>query len=99
MSDDWKPGDLALCVNGVVNPEWSDAAHPQQGAVYTVTEVTRTAPANSMFPRGMGLFLAGLSCASLWGFAAQRFRKINPLTDEERRQALEDLKLPQVHHA
>jgi hypothetical protein len=101
--DDWKPGELALCVReGVI---WCGplTAHtgeyaPQKGYC---GEVVSTAP-SMMFdgepcPSGcMDLVFAdgraGLS---------QRFRRIPPLTDEERDEFLADLNVPvrEVRHA
>lgn len=90
MADDWKPGDLALCVRGGINS--------RAGRVYTVDDVIRP---------GEIRFAPDLQCTLLWNelclvFAelpiigrnacgASRFRKINPLSDEEREQFAADL--------
>jgi hypothetical protein len=85
MTDDWKPGDLALCVCG---GSWtpSEPFDPQPGAVLTVRAFDNT-------PGDPGLWFASLpSCES---YAAWAFRKINPLSIGEREEAMRDLKLPE----
>lgn len=91
---EWQPGDLALCVRASSR---NNVGRP--GAAYVVEHVVH---AGGTFngrnvvasPAGdtVGLFFEKHGCKN--PAAASRFRKINPLTDEERRQALEDLKLP-----
>lgn len=92
MADDWKPGDLALCVNNASNPKFG-ANELRVGATYVVTSVTPPAP-NPIFPRAPGLHVAGARTRSERGFSAYRFRKIKPLTDEEREQFVNELNTP-----
>lgn len=86
MSDDWKPGDLALCVK---RGQWSNNSGvvpflgPQAGQVFTV-ERPCLAPSGAL-----GLILEGVETPrhrngklAPWGI--QRFRKIHPLSIEER---------------
>lgn len=87
MADDWKPGDLALCVR----PELLASA----GGVYTVAEVFWDCGSTDT-TAGWGLIFSDLPATGNFdGYDAERFRKINPLTDEEREEALRDLKLPE----
>ena len=73
MSDDWKPGDLALCLK---MGSWEMLAGrpptcgmPQPGGIYTVVEII------SRPPFGMGLLLQGLADHH---FLSTRFRRIPP---------------------
>lgn len=82
MSDDWQPGDLALCVLGGYIAGLKGGEHPQGGRVYTVEAV------------GMAFFVGGRHLLALklidgpanydlsreW--AAYRFRKIRPHTPD-----------------
>lgn len=89
--DDWAPGDLALCVNGEQN--WI-CEHPvRTGCVYTVATAFMTMC-------GVGLTLEEVEHPMAKGYRASRFRKINPLTDEERDEFLADLNVPvrEVRH-
>lgn len=86
MSDDWKPGDLALCVRrdgGGFQP----LRFIDPGEVVTVAEA-----------RNGGWPAIGLSFEESRGFFtfydSRCFRKIKPLTDEEREQALRELRSP-----
>ena len=98
MSDDWKIGDLALCIKltpwkGVKSGK--DREGPKPGAVLTV--------------RDLSVSDAGLHCLHFdgfltpsgkkRGFASVRFRKIRPLTDEERNSFAADLGLPHLVEA
>jgi hypothetical protein len=84
MADDWKPGDLALCVK---RGRWTeDGDGPQSGAVNLVLGVDR-GPCGRIY-----LKLEGWPDCDR--YSAVRFRKIKPLTDEEREQALQELKEP-----
>ena len=81
MSNDWRPGDLALCVNDepprVVNGhlETPDPTPLRAGAVYTVLRVARDV-------RGYGyLGLAVHTTDSGW--FADRFRKLDPHAPDE----------------
>lgn len=92
MADDWQPGDLALCVK--VDEGHGARKYIRVGGVYTVTAI---APFRDCFGE-VGLSLDGIHPVAtseyLPFFAASRFRKINPLTDAEREEALRDLKAP-----
>lgn len=84
MSDDWKPGDLALCVLG--GParcfqgrlENTHGTQTARGALYTVRKVSPS----PYLPDALGVFVDGID----GGWFPDRFRKIKPLTDEEREQ-------------
>lgn len=88
--DDWQKGDLALCVK-------QDSTGPRLltvGAVYTVAGLNEDWVSDP--DPQLGLFLAEVvSRGPSWdGFDSRRFRKINPLTDEERDEFLADLNVP-----
>lgn len=92
MSDDWQPGDLALCV--------SEGVFSRAGAVYTVIDFVagggvkchRCGERNWLTDT---LLLVGITPeGSCSGGTASRFRKIKPLTDEEREHELADLPVP-----
>lgn len=97
MADDWQPGDLALCVGNENMPN----APVRVGAVYSVTDVEGpykfVGSARNWF--GVGLRLAGVRFErnAEWDHlvAALYFRKIKPLTDEERDEFLADIKTPE----
>lgn len=94
MSDDWKPGDLALCVNGQVGCE----PPLETGSVHTVAEVGWGISEHGEYQ--LILVLDGIPRIR-WGgrywdaHDAWRFRKIKPLTDEERNEALQELRTPE----
>lgn len=93
--DDWAVGDLALCVRGgklapaLPHPYGA----PVSGAIYKVDAVGSTS-------------FDGVDLPALWFanapknrngemvWSASRFRKIRPLTDEERESFLADLRVP-----
>ena len=86
-TDNWQPGDLALCVRGGPYLGSSmDREYPQSGQVFTVLgcveSTTRQDPSTSipflvLKDAPFNSFRVG--CA----WATFRFRKIHPLTDEE----------------
>jgi hypothetical protein len=103
MSADWQPGDLALCVNaGAMNGHGAFGAKVLRGgAIYTVVWIVPPA----LFADGsyeIGLVLAEVANpdpANTDGdFSPQRFRKIRPLTDEEREQFAADLNVREPAH-
>lgn len=88
MADDWQVGDLALCVasHGWVHVD--DQGHdkgfrPVGGGIYRVCTVHEAGRLYLMFDE-----------APLCGFNAICFRKIKPLTDEERVAFEADLRAP-----
>lgn len=94
MADDWQPGDLALCVKrgkwwfsgtGAIN----NATAMRAGQIHRVRRV-------GMSPNGwLTLWFDGFPGEKFMdGFGACRFRKIKPLTNKEREEALRDLKAP-----
>lgn len=91
MSDDWKPGDLALCVNDTPNP--FAPGDVRRGRIYTVSGLRLGSVRHALFgTSSLGLYLAEVRSGSNYGtFAARRFRKIKPLTDEEREQFAHEL--------
>lgn len=94
MADDWRKGDLALCVKrGKV---WMHATGgyggggPAFGQLVTVRRVGFWAPDSMVV-----LWLEGWPGEVFAdSFFCSRFRKIKPLTDEEREEALRELKEP-----
>lgn len=90
MADDWSAGDLALCVDTrerVINGRIACAGvHLRKGAIYTVHAIL---PQSSMGTPGPILHLRDGRRGGAW-----RFRKIKPLSDTEREEALRDLKAP-----
>lgn len=82
MADDWKPGDLALCV-------LSERDYLPAGSIHTVRTVMRSETGR------LGLTFEDVEPpAGKRGFLAIRFRKINPLTDDERDETWRDLLEP-----
>lgn len=102
MSENWMPGDLAQRLSPAEirsnlpagysgdNGGGTPAAF-RVGGLYLVDGVVDWGVAEA------GLIFAGKRSThrpSGGSWSSLGFRKINPLSDEERRQALEDLKLP-----
>lgn len=88
MSSDWQPGDLALCARAAGTPL-------KRGRLYTVAEVWIGGTVSHGFSHnweGVGLRFGFERSSVNW--CASRFRKINPLTDEEREQFTADLNEP-----
>jgi hypothetical protein len=86
MADDWQAGDLALCVALDAAPTALTV-----GRIYTVADLNL----DWLDSEGLGLFLVEVSAGDGWdGFKADRFRKIRPLTDEERDEFTTDLRTP-----
>ncbi len=88
MADDWKPGDLALCVSR--NPAYPPAV--EWGSLFMVQEVWQGVLNLNTGVLGKCFDLVGVT---RWGdncaYDPRRFRKIKPLTDEEREQFAADL--------
>jgi len=78
----WAKGDLALCVSSSFKALFGadPLKAPRRGGVYLVT-------GTELWNGDAYLFLGEVPHPALAAF----FRKINPLTDAERRQALADL--------
>ena len=98
MADDWKPGDLALCVRvGLIECEFSIHTGKDAPPPGSVEEVVAVGLARDTFGPHVGrpCGCVDLTFASGKGAVGQRCRKINPLTDEEREEAMRDLKLPE----
>lgn len=78
MSDDWAPGDLAVCVDAGRNPYNGRVATAlTEGAVYTVAAITRNVGSDG----SLGLVLVEARAtdeAFGFGFARYRFRKVRP---------------------
>lgn len=90
--DAWQAGDLALCVVGGKrhnNNPLPDHRYPKAGRIYTVETVGET---KFRQKQKLALWLVD-GPLNFWGkdwqaieeavWPAERFRKINPLTDEE----------------
>lgn len=91
MAEDWQVGDLALCVWGErrsmpIPPNWKS---PCKGGLYTVVKVTRGG-------HSLGLVLTDSHTDNPLGWLASCFRKIKPLTDEEREQFFAELNVREV---
>ena len=87
MSDDWQPGDLALCIK---QGAWARIGNngPKAGVLYTVRKVDY-GPIYKASPT-VRLYLEGWpgDCGA-HSFAAYRFRKIRPhKADEEDRETI-----------
>ena len=88
MSDDWQVGDLALCVDD--GPDKCDGRECDPaylhglriGRVFTVTHV--------VFCKKTGA-LGICNVNEVIGGHALRFRKIRPLSEEEKREAMREL--------
>lgn len=93
--DDWQVGDLALCISGKRVPKGAREGFApngekflHQGGVYTVEAVVRPF-------QMLGLVLEGHhSVHPSRAYLASSFRRIKPLTDEERDSFLADLDTP-----
>jgi hypothetical protein len=79
MSDDWAPGDLALCVNLRDLCE-EDEMSPdlREGGVYTVEAVVAGYGHLGIYEQGLRLVGVRPTNPECIGFSAQRFRKIKP---------------------
>jgi len=93
--DDWQVGDLALCVGIDDEPGTIEVAFDLAvGGVYTVCEVC-SEPADIYGSDWTGLnFEEDFSRDASSAWDAKFFRKIKPLTDEERDSFLADLDAP-----
>lgn len=91
MADDWQVGDLALCVSHGPDPQdWAaDTGGPAIGSVHIVTAV-QWYPADRWNPEGVYLDFSEFEDS----FNSKGFRKIRPLSDEERDSFLADLRVP-----
>lgn len=93
MTDNWQPGDLALCVDD------SDLSASRglirKGCLYRVVDVVPPAVWND---GSVDVGLIFEECRhpinALGDFWCGRFHKITPLSDAEREEALRDLKAP-----
>lgn len=83
MNEDWKPGDLALCVSNR-HPTLGTTKRVVPGRIYTVTGSYVSSVCGSL-----ALILAEAKPRKNPGFHAFLFRKIHPHTpDEEDRETL-----------
>jgi hypothetical protein len=74
MSDDWKVGDLAVCVDARPNCVTGQANPCKLGAVYTVERIVF----DTSGVMGLGLVGVEFPNCSLNADVATRFRKIRP---------------------
>lgn len=80
MSDDWQPGDLALCMR---DGPWQYRSGPPAGSVWTVESVIVGDKPGDPHHGHTGLFLAGIRAAGPTGaFHSSCFRKIRPHTPD-----------------
>lgn len=95
MNDDWQAGDLALCVRGGIfgrahSPEYP---RPKSGKIYLVEGAGMVDPPFNFNGERFGLWLKdapfNINNERVWD--ARRFRKIRPLSEEEHREAIEEL--------
>lgn len=86
MADDWQVGDLALCVSNGPDPDhWHRLdGGPKIGSIHAVVSLDRDR-------RGFWLSFEEWDGPS---FLERGFRKIRPLTDEERDSFIVDLDVP-----
>lgn len=98
MADDWQVGDLALCVDdgpmkiidGLNETNAEAVRNLRKGAIYHV----------DIIARGKTVDCLGIAERKRRaGGCSTRFRKIRPLSDEERDSFLADLKLPEATDA
>ncbi|GEM_PF-2904384 len=91
MADDWQVGDLALCVRARRSP----LSTLKVGGIYEVDAI-RWARNSSDGSHGVGLMLVGRPRGWKGGswIDGRNFRKIKPLTDEERKAFEADLRVP-----
>jgi hypothetical protein len=88
MSDDWQPGDLALCVNASPCPEFGDTGL-SGGIIYSVREVLNDHGGSSALYGKGDVALRVVGVLHWFPFDAKRFRKIRPHTpDEEDRETI-----------
>lgn len=83
MSEDWKAGDIAACVDDRPG-EPPIPCRVKRGRLYRVSGVLRRSDPHSLFGEdGGGLALAGVhpECGRKY-FAAKRFRKLNDEPDD-----------------
>lgn len=93
MNEDWQVGDLALCVKAADPVESCD---PPVGSIQTVEWVWMGVEDLHTGEVGDALDFVGVPRRpGDVAYDADRFRRIPPLTDEEHRQALEDLRVPE----
>lgn len=96
MSDDWKPGDLALCPK-VYNTGRKNAlpGHSglRPGGIYLVEAVVPYGPSTAL------VFGGHYTRHPSQGWLSTCFRKIAPLTESEREEALRELRTPHEHRA
>lgn len=95
MAEDWQVGDLALCVQGgfgglsafKLDGIWYRESYSKvvSGRIYTVRAI-------KMADNNLGLGFDEVD--GPW--RADRFRKIRPLSDEERDSFMADLRVPQT---
>jgi len=92
MGDDWQIGDLALCIG---QGEWWQVTGdcfpekmPRLGGIYTVSLI-------ETFCENLFLEFEDL----IGSYEAAVFKRIRPLSDEEQRQAIEEMRGPEVVEA
>jgi len=91
--DAWQAGDLALCVVGGrrnnFKKDFPDSRFPESGRIYTVETVGMSSfkgtekPALWLVDGPLNHCIEGGVVIEERCWPAERFRKINPLTDEE----------------
>jgi len=93
MADDWKPGDLAMCVHVGT---WRDyGVGPSRGQVIEVADVFPPDEVGELIGDDYHpCFLGFTAWLPANAFGCGHFRKIPPLTNEDRDSFLADLKLP-----
>lgn len=94
MADDWAPGDLALCVDG--DADWHDFRGPAQGPkLGEVNEVQHVKLlTHAIIYRDGTVYDGAMLGFAKWpgvAFWHGSFRKINPLTEDEEREARREI--------
>lgn len=87
MAENWQVGDLALCIGCADGVAWDFGFGPASGAVCKVAKI-KTNPADGELHLGL------IEWPSRYLYHSIEFRKIHPLTDEEREDFEEDLRVP-----
>lgn len=97
MADDWQPGDLALAIEA--NPDPAGNFHIYKGSFYNVMRVLPDAEGEVIDNADEDVFLALEEDPERFSrcWAAESFRKVPPLTEEEKREALRDLEQDAQH--
>lgn len=97
MADDWQVGDLALCVRV---GSWLDyGIGPRSGSIHVVAYIYGLGDVDPIGDVKHPCYLEFDEWAPDNTFGCLNFRKIRPLTDEQRDSFMADLRVPQTVQA